>query len=97
MSKWQVEDVGNQPDQQRYPLPNREHVPMAEREARASRFVSLLVGHTEKQEPSLSSSKVLRLQQEVEAQFLPGALDSGVSQQQAEVGHSVPLNVRTSQ
>jgi len=48
-------------DQLRYHLPVREHAPMAELEARASRFVSLVVGHTENAKQPSNNSRALPL------------------------------------
>ena len=67
---------------------------MEEREARANRFVSHLVGDTESERHSQNSKvvpllprRVARVRAEVEAAFLPGALDSqhllGLSAQQS--------------
>jgi hypothetical protein len=57
---WQEEDQDNLRTQLRSQIRGRVVVPMEEREARANRFVSLLVGHTESPKPLLSSSKVRR-------------------------------------
>ena len=43
---WPVEDPDNLNAQLQSRTPVRGHVPMEEREARANRFVSLVVGHT---------------------------------------------------
>ena len=43
---WRKVDQDNQGTQLPYRLPAQGHVPMEEREARANRFVSLVVGHT---------------------------------------------------
>ncbi len=86
---------------QPFPLPVREDVPMEEREARASRFVSLLVGDTDKLVPSKPSNvvpllplRVARLHRKLEEAFLPGALDPQPHHREAEVGYSVPQRSR---
>jgi hypothetical protein len=60
---WQMdtEESGSLHDPLQSVTHSREHVPMAEREARANRFVSLLVGDTEKPKPSPSSNRALPL------------------------------------
>jgi len=85
--------------QQPFPTPVRVAVPMEEQEARANRFVSLVVGHTEQErqpKPSnvvpLLPMRVARLRQRLEEAFLPGALDSPVDSRTAGVGLSDPRN-----
>ena len=70
---------------------------MEELAARASRFVSLQVGHTDKPVPSKPSNvvpllplQVKRLRDRLEAVFLPGALDQKEDHREAGVGFSVP-------
>jgi len=70
--KWQiVGEVGfDSPDNRLLsPTPVREHVPMEEQEARANRYVSLLVGSTVSDRQQLNSSKahhsLLELQRRV--------------------------------
>lgn len=62
MTTWQIVDVAvtsNQETQLQSPTPVRDAVPMEEQEARASRFVSHLAGHTDSERPPSNSSRVL--------------------------------------
>jgi hypothetical protein len=60
--------------QQQSLRPVREHVPMAVREARANRFVSLLVGDTDSDKQPQASSKALHSLLAVQQRRLVGLL-----------------------
>ncbi len=61
-----VGEVTSLPEiQQQFPIPVREDVPMEEQEARANRFVSLLVGRTDSDRLPKPSRKLRHWQRRV--------------------------------